>query len=289
MGPHRRNENLIIWGPLLEQFRTLLDSIWAFLEHVKERDESLGKVQYSGQYSDKFSGLHERIDRIFYDLSIPLDHYGSTMQSSESPLSSTSDVAASSSPPATPTTTSSGPSSTPNWYLTDSQAASIEYQDFWPRKANEAPRARCFASGGFSEVFKVNYLGRTRVTKEFKAIEFSNHKTAEEREKNITSFCEEATRLSRLIHPNVVKFLGARAIFDGIGGSNPFLLLEYLPESFEKIIHPVKGPCLLSTEHILDLFSQVASALNYLHSSNPCVVHRDLKPQNIMLPVGLKV
>ena len=84
---------------------------------------------------------------------------------------------------------------------------------------------------------------------------------------------QEARLVSRLSHPNIC------SLFDfGVESGRIFLVMEYLegPTLAERILD---GP--LPFEECLKISSQVASALQHAHGER--MIHRDIKPGNIML------
>ena len=80
-------------------------------------------------------------------------------------------------------------------------------------------------------------------------------------------------RFEALSHPNIC------AIYDvGMHGEIPFLVMEYLHG--ETVAARLRhGPFIVS--ETIEIGSQVADALAAVHRSN--LIHRDLKPTNIML------
>lgn len=79
----------------------------------------------------------------------------------------------------------------------------------------------------------------------------------------------EAEILSSMAHPNIVK------IFElYVGPETVFIVQEYCAIQFPDIILGLKNS---NIKHIL---VQLLQGLDYLHSK--CVVHRDIKPQNIL-------
>jgi serine/threonine protein kinase len=86
--------------------------------------------------------------------------------------------------------------------------------------------------------------------------------------------------LYRLSHPHIVKCYGASDLYDKDEEALPFLLVEFLPRSLATAIHKDNN---LSQPLKLTIASQIAEAMAYLHTSNPRIEHRDLKPDNVML------
>jgi len=84
--------------------------------------------------------------------------------------------------------------------------------------------------------------------------------------------------LSRVSHPNILRFLGM------VSNRLPVcLILEYCAGgSLFELLHNC-GRVVLSWHQKLKVIHDTASALDYLHTFNPPILHRDLKSLNLML------
>jgi serine/threonine protein kinase len=88
-------------------------------------------------------------------------------------------------------------------------------------------------------------------------------------------FAAEAEVLANLRHPHIVQVLAAGRTGEGL----PYLALEYLPgENLAERLRR-RGP--LPWRDVVEIGLQVAGALYALHEAG--VIHRDVKPANIML------
>jgi eukaryotic-like serine/threonine-protein kinase len=96
---------------------------------------------------------------------------------------------------------------------------------------------------------------------------------------SLARFRREALTLAALNHPNIATIHG----FEDAPGGGLALVLEYVPG--ESLAHRLERGALSWTES-LSVCAQVAEALEVAHERG--VVHRDLKPGNVMLaPRGL--
>jgi serine/threonine protein kinase/DNA polymerase III delta prime subunit len=93
-------------------------------------------------------------------------------------------------------------------------------------------------------------------------------------------FRQEAYTIAHLQHPHIVRVLDF-----GIQDDTPFLVMEYCPNGTLRSIHP-KGTC-LPPELIVCYVKQIAAALDYAHQQH--VIHRDVKPENLLLNAQGKV
>ena len=96
----------------------------------------------------------------------------------------------------------------------------------------------------------------------------------------VRRFESEARAVMSLSHPNIIGLLDV-----GIDGDAPFIVLEFATGKTLKEIIDENGP--LSQGFAVKIISQVLSALAHAHEKG--VIHRDIKPQNILLNTTTKV
>jgi len=95
-----------------------------------------------------------------------------------------------------------------------------------------------------------------------------------EQDRIVQRFRRERQIVASLDHPNIARLLDGGAAEDG----RPYFVMEYVEG------HPIDTFCdqnKLSTEARLRLFCDVCAAVHYAHQN--LVVHRDLKPGNILV------
>jgi serine/threonine protein kinase len=91
-------------------------------------------------------------------------------------------------------------------------------------------------------------------------------------EKFLEQFQQEATALANLSHSNIVKVLDY-----GIHDEQPYLVMEYVPGGSLKDAMKHKVPWQTAAAFL----APIARALEYVHQQR--IVHRDVKPSNILL------
>jgi serine/threonine-protein kinase len=126
--------------------------------------------------------------------------------------------------------------------------------------------------GGYSDVYKAKdvYSGEVYALKKYITSDPANKDNlleGMERELNALKYCT---------HPVLPK------IFNIIKENNCFyLIMEYVPGTNLKDYIKNNGP--MKTSLVKGIMMQVCSGLYYLHSLEPPVIYRDLKPSNIIL------
>jgi len=137
---------------------------------------------------------------------------------------------------------------------------------------------RLLGEGAFAEVYRVKhrFMGR-QAMKVFKAA----GATLKEIERDIS----EAILLSGIKHPNIVEVYDAN-IVQAQSGQFGYFTMTYVPggtlerywRSFDRELMPV--------EQVVEVVRQACRGLTIAHSSSPPIVHRDIKPQNILVGFG---
>jgi type IV pilus assembly protein PilM len=133
-------------------------------------------------------------------------------------------------------------------------------------------------SGGMATLYLAEDLNLAGTHCVIKAMT-DEFKTSEEREYAINKFKEEAVLLARLRH-NSLPVVQNHFLEEG----RYYLVMDYVEgETLEDILDStLKEDCLLSEELVIDWIIQVCDILDYLHNYEPMIIHRDVKPANLM-------
>ncbi len=100
----------------------------------------------------------------------------------------------------------------------------------------------------------------------------------------IQNFQNEAVALDRVRHPNVISRLGHGTAIDLAGTTFHYIVLEYLSGGDMAALSRSKP---LPLEKALFYLGQVCSGLAHAHEHG--VIHRDIKPQNLLLTADRQV
>lgn len=130
---------------------------------------------------------------------------------------------------------------------------------------------RLIGEGGMGKVYEAvhEFMGRTVAIKIINTA-FSSDKT------NINRFLQEIRALAKLDHPNIV------TIFDaGRVNRTYFFTMEILSGPSLKSYVDSRKKKQLDEKESLRIIRAIAQSLEYAHAKN--IVHRDVKPENIIL------
>ncbi|KAE8676025.1 Detected protein of confused Function [Hibiscus syriacus] len=123
--------------------------------------------------------------------------------------------------------------------------------------------------GSYGEVYKAEWNGTEVAVKKFLDQDFSGDA--------LVQFKCEVEIMLRLRHPNVVLFMGAVTRPPHFS-----ILTECLPRgSLYNLLHRPNPP--LDERRRMKMALDVAKGMNYLHTSHPTIVHRDLKTPNLLV------
>jgi CRP-like cAMP-binding protein len=93
---------------------------------------------------------------------------------------------------------------------------------------------------------------------------------------------KEARILQHIQHPGVVHLLEIGSVSDRLGGGT-FLAMEWLPDALDRVLR-AQFPRPLDVSRALSITTGVAEALAAVHGAG--LIHRDVKPSNILLRTG---
>ena len=139
---------------------------------------------------------------------------------------------------------------------------------------------RKIAQGGMGAVYESTDLlatpGTRRAVKEISPAALP----PSERGPAIADFRREAQMLATLQHPNLPTVVET---FEELG--KHFLVMEFIPgRTLLNVLDSTQG--FLDEERVLVWAWQLLDVLHYLHSQDPPIIYRDLKPANVMLVEG---
>ncbi|XP_065849715.1 probable serine/threonine-protein kinase SIS8 [Euphorbia lathyris] len=123
--------------------------------------------------------------------------------------------------------------------------------------------------GSYGEVYHADWNGTEVAVKKFLDQDLSGDA--------LVQFKCEAEIMLRLRHPNVVLFMGAVTRPPHLS-----ILTEFLPRgSLYRLMHRPNSQ--LDEKRRMRMAIDVAKGMNYLHTSHPTIVHRDLKSPNLLV------
>ena len=128
---------------------------------------------------------------------------------------------------------------------------------------------KTLGEGGFGTAYLVKHTNFGKIV--FKKIEISN----DNNDLKVIRFQHEYEMHKNLHHPNIVHFFGVYS-----AGTTCGLFLEYMIRGdVSDFIKEFEVTWQWKTQIVCD----VAQAMVYLHNQQPCIIHGDLKPSNILI------
>ena len=121
------------------------------------------------------------------------------------------------------------------------------------------------------------YLVRHKKTKAEFALKIIN-KLDKINQEEKSYFNREIEIMYKLNHPNIVKLYGH---FED--NKNCYILMQYIPNGSAYDLIPKNGKKQENFQLVASIMKDLINAIYYLHNMNPRIIHRDIKPQNILL------
>lgn len=137
---------------------------------------------------------------------------------------------------------------------------------------------RLIGEGAHAEVYRVRhrFLGR-------QALKILKQPGVTEAD--IRALLKEASLLTQIGHPNIIRVFDANTV-QADGHERGYFTMEYVATGTleDHRNKSLSGP--IHAEKAVALIVQLAEGLAVAHGQNPTIIHRDLKPQNILVSDG---
>ena len=142
-------------------------------------------------------------------------------------------------------------------------------------------------SGSYGVVYEITMRDTPRIAKRLHSILVSTEVSQNERQSIQEKFLHECLLLSKLDHPNIVKFIGVH--FNPRDCFDVTLIMECLHMDLDKFLKPEINPSAIPLSTKLSILLDISSGLLYLHTKlDTPIIHRDLTAGNVLLSEDLK-
>lgn len=147
----------------------------------------------------------------------------------------------------------------------------------------------CLGRGSYAEIYVANDNSAPQGAPETVVIKALNVHLQDEPDADlertlVSNFQNEAVALDRVRHSHVINRLGHGTAIDLAGTTFHYIVLEYLPGGDMSALTRNRP---LSIDRSLFYLEQVCSGLAHAHKCG--VIHRDIKPQNLLLTADRKI
>ena len=142
--------------------------------------------------------------------------------------------------------------------------------------SNELTYIRTIGSGSCGEVYEADYKGtRVAVKKIYRSLLHGD---------SIKEIQMETEILRRLRHPSIVLFMGT-----SIQGKEMSIITEYIELGSLRDVLNNFNNCKFDWKTMLSMAIDAAKGMNYLHTYNPMIIHRDLKSYNLLVDRNFRI
>jgi serine/threonine-protein kinase len=134
---------------------------------------------------------------------------------------------------------------------------------------------RFIGEGAFAQVYRVRHRFLGRQAMKVMKSERTSQAEAEE-------MLSEAALLSRIGHPNIIRVYDAGLLETRLG-VRAYFTMEYVPGGNLDGFWRSHGREFVPIADTVEIMKQICRGLEVAHSQDPPVIHRDIKPQNILV------
>lgn len=134
---------------------------------------------------------------------------------------------------------------------------------------------RFLGEGAFAEVYRVNhrFLGR-QAMKVFKSASLDKG--------DVERKLQEATLLSKIGHPNIVRIFDAN-IIRLENSDRGYFTMEYVAGGSLDTFWKSYGDQFVPIDTTIEILKQMCRGMSVAHKEQPPIIHRDIKPHNILV------